>query len=226
MRASNAYSSGAIKYGPASFNLKFQSNRIARNYFIGGLQVISTNLGLELQWKPGRSKTWIEDTVKQLLIFAAGFIPVIDPLVAIAFPLMFKATDPANFDQEYKSVVPGSEGLHELKQDIMDKVPVMRQLMDPAYQSRATTRALPIPASTTPDTMGSTRSLLPKTPEQNDTSGEDQIQSLDKIGPNPCFKEALEILAKTAHEPGDFPPDIADDTTEARYIIENPQAGW
>ncbi|KAJ5728917.1 uncharacterized protein N7483_003425 [Penicillium malachiteum] len=72
--------------------------------------IVNANFGLTVQWTPPNPSAWLMDFIKNNVTIAIGFIPVIGPVAAVAFPLAFTAiTDPASFNATLKSILPQTE---------------------------------------------------------------------------------------------------------------------
>ncbi|KAJ5727754.1 hypothetical protein N7493_005574 [Penicillium malachiteum] len=72
--------------------------------------IVNANFGLTVQWAPPSPSAWLMDFIKNSVTIALGFIPVIGPIAAVAFPLAFTAiADPANFHSTLRGVLPQAE---------------------------------------------------------------------------------------------------------------------
>lgn len=88
--------------------------------------IVSANLGLTVQWAPPGPSAWLVDFIKNSVTIAVGFIPVIGPIAAVAFPLAFTAiTEPAKFESTLRSTLPQFDLAkhieHQLKKTTSDQ---------------------------------------------------------------------------------------------------------
>lgn len=111
LRNGNVYNSKLIRMIPthwlwASSTLK--PTTLPARYKISWLTVVNSNFGLELQWKPTQRTSGIENFPKNVLTNLVGLIPVIGPILEIAFPLAWKMiSDPDSAFEELNNLIPG-----------------------------------------------------------------------------------------------------------------------
>ena len=91
--------------------------------------------GLDLMWKKAEPKdTWLEDTIKNALVFGIGFIPEAGPFLSIAFSLTWTAMKDENaFWREASMWLPTIKLDEVMKADLKDSFAEIRELIDPAF---------------------------------------------------------------------------------------------
>ena len=74
------------------------------------LTIANGNYGLDLTWKPAEKSTWIENYIRNTLTVAAGFIPVVGPIVQVLFSVGWEIISQENPQGAYdllKNLCPG-----------------------------------------------------------------------------------------------------------------------
>ncbi|KAJ5717093.1 hypothetical protein N7488_002739 [Penicillium malachiteum] len=93
--------------GPDMVSTKGNVQTFSDSADISWTTIVNANFGLTVQWAPPSPSVWLMDFIKNSVTIALGFIPVIGPIAAVAFPLAFTAiADPANFHSTLRGVLP------------------------------------------------------------------------------------------------------------------------
>ncbi|KAH6656061.1 hypothetical protein BKA67DRAFT_690750 [Truncatella angustata] len=114
LRAQNAYTSKNVIIVDS---LLVAIPPIERNFSDGAdldwARVAAANYSLAVQWRPTPKKQdWLNNFLKNSLTIAAGFIPGIGPLAAIAFPVAWTAiSDSDSSVDTTRNIMPGYCGL-------------------------------------------------------------------------------------------------------------------
>ncbi|PWY67076.1 hypothetical protein BO94DRAFT_434434, partial [Aspergillus sclerotioniger CBS 115572] len=108
LRIHNCFSSHCIRFVDRKLTpTKGPAQMFSDSADLSWTAVASANYGLTIQWKPPEATTWLAGFLKNTLTIAVGFIPVVGPLAAVAFPLTWTAiVDPGRFEGTLRELIP------------------------------------------------------------------------------------------------------------------------
>ncbi len=100
--------------------------------------IANASFGLDLQWKPCQKSTWIESFLKNAITYGSGFVPVMGPLLCVAFPLVWTAIfDPDSFFAEFKTVFPPVDLTDKLRSEITECLNDLRSFIPDGWDKHA-----------------------------------------------------------------------------------------
>lgn len=173
------------------------TTRFAR-YNISWLTVANANFGLDLQWVPTQRSDWFENFMKNVLTIAVGMIPVVGPMLAIAFPVAWTLIrDPESAFDELKDLIPTIDLADRIiREHILKSVNETRQYLPSGWEQLA------LPAQPSAGQVGNADT-------ENVVGVPKPAASLEEIGMSFGFAMAGEILAKRdlVARPEDEPTD-------------------
>ncbi|KAI4281611.1 MAG: hypothetical protein L6R38_003552 [Xanthoria sp. 2 TBL-2021] len=171
-------------------------------------RVASANFGLEIQWKPTQRGTWLSNFLKNVLTFAIGLIPVVGPLLAIAFPLGWTAiTDPDAFLDEMRNLMPGFDLTARMAEKIRESIKEQRKCLPNGWEALNFSSQGLVPTEET---------------SSEDTSAAEPPPDLEEIGRSLAFIIAEDVLAHSALPRKDEPAD--DDDPDEIELVNQPTA--
>ncbi|KAJ5318850.1 uncharacterized protein N7506_011554 [Penicillium brevicompactum] len=99
LRKHNVFSSKTIRMvDQLCVSTKGNVQKFSDGADIDWTTIVNANFGLTVQWAP---------PIRNSVTIAAGFMPIVGPIAAVAFPLVFTAiTDPASFEATLRSTIP------------------------------------------------------------------------------------------------------------------------
>ena len=158
--------------------------RFAR-YNISWLTVANANFGLDLQWRPAQRSSWLENFMKNVLTMALGMIPVVGPILAVAFPVAWALiSDPESAFEELKNLMPGIDFADRIiREHILKSVDETKQYLPSGWEQLA------LPAQPTAG-----QAEIAESEREVGVSG--PVATLEEIGMSFGFAMAGEILAK------------------------------
>lgn len=166
-------------------------------------KVASANFGLEIQWKPTQRGTWLSNFLKNVLTIALGAIPVVGPILAIAFPLGWTAiTDPDGFDDELRNLMPGFDLTARIAEKIRESIKEQRKCLPDGWEA-----------------LNFSSQGLAHTSSE-DTSAAEPPPDLEEIGRSLAFIIAEDVLANSALPRKDEPAD--DDDPDEIELVNQP----
>jgi hypothetical protein len=139
LRKANAYNSKMIKIVPNSgIRTVHVATSYTDNYDFDWTAIAKANFGLELQWKPTQKSTWLANFLQNVLTIALGLIPVVGPILAVAFPLGWTAlTDPDSFFDQLKTLVPAVDLTDQLVKQIKKDIEETKALIPSGWDQAA-----------------------------------------------------------------------------------------
>ncbi|CAI7590405.1 unnamed protein product [Penicillium bialowiezense] len=174
LRKHNVFSSQTIRMVDAAcVSAKGHVQTFSDGADLSWTAIVNANFGLTVQWAPPDPSAWLVDFIKNSVTIAAGFIPIIGPIAAVAFPLAFTAiTDPASFEATLRSTIPQVDLAkhieHQLQKSTQDQRSFLsdswRKSIDagggillppakvPGTSEPTTSRSVPAPPAIKPET--------------------------------------------------------------------------
>jgi len=174
MRNVNVYSGRFVKISNrTSLRTNPLLHTFSEEYDFDWTTVARANFGLDLMWSTGQRGFWIENFLRNVLTIAVGFVPLVGPLLAIAFPLAWTAiVNPDDFMTELRNLAPG--------------VDLTLRVIEEIKSSAANTRSVIHP--------NMLRSMA--APQVRDHVIR-QLSSLEEVGRSPLFIEAGKVLEES-----------------------------
>ncbi|PLB53834.1 hypothetical protein P170DRAFT_504745 [Aspergillus steynii IBT 23096] len=180
--------------------------------------VAKANYGLSIQWQPPEPTTWLADFLRNSLTIAVGFIPVVGPIAAVAFPLAWTAVaDPEAFEKTMRELIPIADLAAKVVEEINKSAKEQEQYLPKGWTAPG--NAFRIPSATAQPGAGAGGGQAKPLPEvaKKDQAAKDAM--VKKLEPVRNFKYwnlmkpvsmriAAPEQAKPANEP-EIPPPVA-----------------
>lgn len=161
LRKHNLFSSQTIRMvDSACVSTKGHVQTFSDSADIDWTAIVKSNFGLTVQWAPPNPSAWLVDFIKNSLTIAVGFVPIIGPIAAVAFPLAFTAiTDPASFEATLRSTLPQVELAKHIEYQLQKSTRDQRSYLSDSWKkSIEAGGGLLLPPAKLPDTSDATPS--------------------------------------------------------------------
>ena len=207
LRKANAYASRLVKLVPMG---DVRTAPLGPTYYAGWdidwTTIAKANFGLDVQWKPAQRGSWFENFFKNVLTMALGMIPVVGPILAVAFPVAWMLiVDPEAAFDELRNLMPGIDFADRvIRQRILNSVDETKEYLPDGWEQLALPAQKP--------------SAAPVVTEESAISR--NVEDLEDIGKSLAFIIAGEILSQNNKV---TPEDELDDGNgEAVVEVTNP----